>query len=91
MKYIFIALSLVVIMMTGCDDINSPPVINIPDQLIYETETVVLDLLNYTTDMDEDALTFTLLTSIGTIEGHIYTVDTRLDFVQWSDGATITN
>lgn len=67
MKYIFIALSLVVIMMTGCDDINSPPVINIPDQLIYETETVVLDLLNYTTDMDEDALTFTLLTSIGTI------------------------
>jgi len=79
MKYIFIILSLVVIMMTGCDDINSPPVINIPDQLIYETETVVLDLLNYTTDMDGDALTFALLTSIGTIEGHIYTYESTYE------------
>jgi len=79
MKYIFIVLSLVVILMTGCDDINSPPTINIPDQLIYETETLVLDLLSYATDVDGDALTFTLLTSIGTLEGHIYTYESTYE------------
>lgn len=79
MKYIFIIVSLVVIMMTGCDNINSPPEINIPDQVIWENETLVLDLLNYATDVDGDALTFTLLTSIGTLKDNIYTYKADYD------------
>ena len=79
MKYVFIIISLMVVLMTGCDNINSPPEINIPDQLIWENETLVLDLLNYATDVDGDALTFTLLTSIGTLEGNTYTYEADYD------------
>lgn len=79
MKYIFIIISLVVIMMTGCDNINSPPEINISDQVIWENETLVLDLSDYATDADGDALIFTLLTHVGTLNGHIYTYKADYD------------
>jgi len=51
---------------------NSAPQINVPDQTIEEGENLSVNLLDYTTDSDGDALTFELIDGVGTVQGSIY-------------------
>jgi len=53
-------------------DSNSAPQINLPDQTIEEGENLSVDLLDYATDPDGDALTFELIDGVGAVQGSTY-------------------
>ncbi|MDD4206757.1 Ig-like domain-containing protein [Mesotoga sp.] len=53
-------------------DSNGAPQINLPDQTIEEGENLSVDLLDFATDPDGDALTFELINGVGSVQGSIY-------------------
>lgn len=53
-------------------DSNGAPQINLPDQTIEEGENLSVDLLDFATDPDGDALTFELMNGVGSVQGSIY-------------------
>ncbi|WP_334103374.1 Ig-like domain-containing protein, partial [Mesotoga prima] len=55
------------------NDVNRPPVLNIPDQTIDEGETLTLNLNDYADDPDGDNLTFALVSGVGEIIDATYT------------------
>ncbi|OAA26338.1 hypothetical protein AT15_06555 [Kosmotoga arenicorallina S304] len=52
---------------------NRPPEISVPDQDLYENETLTLNLLEYASDTDGDPLSFILFSGVGAITDATYT------------------
>lgn len=72
--------TLILLLITSCVKPNNPPVFSaIPDQNINEGDTLELNLLNYVTDPDGDALTFTIVSGPGTITGSLYRFSPNYD------------
>lgn len=58
---------------------SRPPEISIPDQCIYENETLTLNLLVYASDQDDDPLSFILLSGVGNMTDATYTYSPDYD------------
>ncbi|WP_053001287.1 6-bladed beta-propeller [Kosmotoga pacifica] len=58
---------------------SRPPEISIPDQCIYENETLTLNLLDYASDQDDDPLSFILLSGVGNMTDATYTYSPDYD------------
>ncbi|WP_053001180.1 Ig-like domain-containing protein [Kosmotoga pacifica] len=54
------------------NDVNRAPSIEIGDQVVNEGEVLELNLEEYATDPDGDALSFTMISGVGRIEGNVY-------------------
>ncbi len=64
------------------NDVNRPPMLDIPDQTMNEGETLTLNLNDYADDPDEDDLTFTLVSGVGEITGATYTYTPDYDVLK---------
>lgn len=58
---------------------NNNPVLNIPDQIVDEGDTLNLDLDNFANDIDGDSLSYTLISGEGNIIGDSYTYNAPQD------------
>ncbi|AKI97167.1 hypothetical protein IX53_04345 [Kosmotoga pacifica] len=54
------------------NDVNRAPSVEIGDQVVNEGEVLELNLEEYATDPDGDALSFTMISGVGRIEGNVY-------------------
>ena len=66
-------IAFILLSISSCVKPNNPPLFSsIPDQSVSEGDTLELNLLNYATDPDGDALTFILISGPGTVMGSSY-------------------
>ncbi|WP_156173100.1 Ig-like domain-containing protein [Kosmotoga pacifica] len=58
--------------MITVNDVNRAPSIEIGNQVVNEGEVLEFNLEEYATDPDGDALSFTMISGVGRIEGNVY-------------------
>ncbi len=61
------------IIVKDCGACNHAPVISIPDKTMNEGETLTINLDDYSSDIDGDDLTYTLISGVGAVSGKTYT------------------
>ena len=67
------------ITVKDCGYCNSPPTIDIPDQVMYEGETLILTLDDYSNDVNGDSLDYNQVSGIGNVNIDMYTFNADYD------------